>query len=88
MPNGDETSTANRLKSFLDTKVETIYPNIESELDKNCLNDHQNSDEDFAVNCRLSGFEAVSMNCLERIILDLIESRDPASLLKIIKISV
>ena len=71
VPNGDETSTANRLKSFFDTKVKTIYQNIEAELDKNPPNDNQNSDEDFSVTCRLSGFETVSMNCLEKIILDL-----------------
>ena len=71
VPNGDDTSTANKLKTFFDTKVKTIYKNIESELEQTPQSIHQNLDNDFSVNCRLSGFEAVSFDSLETIIKEL-----------------
>ena len=39
----NDTSTANKLKTFFDTKVKTIYKNIESELEQTPQSIHQNS---------------------------------------------
>ena len=78
-PNGDEQDVAERLKSFFEEKVKSIYSNIEDEVRKSSIpvEDNNASETSKDVNCTLQQFYALSESELKSIILDLPNKSSP-----------
>ena len=70
-PNGDDQETAEKLKTFFDQKVKTIYSGIQSSLDKSLSNEHIGDytplpEEEYKPS--LHQFQEISVEKLESII--------------------
>ena len=70
LPNGEDIEVAEKLKTFFDEKVKTIYSNIEQEIQNTSLNGQGTNDSTPIQNakCRLDQFKEVSLSELETLI--------------------